>query len=267
MAVSAQSHRPARGQNPLVNGFALILTNDYCDDVAGSLKALSGTRADGKKMCETMQVLKFETHWEHNATATVMRRLVRETARCQYLPNYKRLVFVFSGHGKKHILCTQDGKQVNFLDIMKQFYPDQSPHIGTLPKLFFIDACRGSLSTQPVLISKGGHDVSLRVPEKSNFLVAYSTMPDHEAHEVQGQGGIWMSILAEKLSTTEASILDVLTAVNAKLCQGYRIDEKTCFQQPELVSRLNEEVHLLREAKTVNGEQYAHYHLAFMSQL
>ena len=65
----------------------------------GALPILNGARVDGRKMCETMELLKFETHWEHNATVAVTIRLIRETARWQYLPNYKRLVFIFSGHG------------------------------------------------------------------------------------------------------------------------------------------------------------------------
>ena len=251
--MSAQSRPIVRGQNPRVNGFALILTNDY-GGVGGALPILYGARVDGRKMSETMESLNIETHWEHNATATLTRRLVRETAGCQYLPNYRRLAFIFSGHGTtKHYLYTQDGKHVNFHDIMKQFYPDQSPHLGAIPKLFLIDACRGSLPTQPVLVTKGGHDVTLKVPEKSNFLVAYSTIPDHRAHENKDQGGIWMHILAEKLRTTDASVLDVLTKVNAQLCREYHTDQVGCFQQPELISRLNEEVHLLREAQAVAG--------------
>ena len=250
----ALSQPIVRGQNPLVNGFALILTNDY-GAMNSALPILNGARMDGRKMCETMELLNFETHWEHNATVAVTIRLIRGAARCQCLPNYKRLVFIFSGHGTtKHYLYTQDGKQVNFHDIMKQFYPGQSPHLGAIPKLFFIDACRGSLQTQPVLVTKGGHDVSLKVPEQSNFLVAYSTMPDHRAHESKETGGIWMNILAEKLRTTDASVLDVLTKVNTELCREFHTDQVGCYQQPELVSRLNEEVHLLREAKAVNEE-------------
>ena len=62
-----------------------------------------------------------------------------------------------------------------------------------------------------------------------------------------------MNILAEKLRTTDASVLDVLTKVNTELCREFHMDQVGCYQQPELVSRLNEEVHLLREAKGVNG--------------
>ena len=251
---SSPSRAAVRGQNPSVSGFALIVTNDYmAGNGTQALPPLKGARTDGKEMCETMENLNFETRWEHNASAATTRKLVREAARCQYLPNYKRLGFVFSGHGTtNHMLYGQDGRNINFHEIMKEFYPDHSPHLGTIPKLFFIDACRGSRLTEPALVCKGGHDVTLRVPEQSNFLVAYSTMPGHKAHETEGQGGIWMNVLAEKLKTMEASVLDVLTAVNKQLSLDFHTAHGV-FQQPELVSRLNEEVHLLRESKNVVG--------------
>ena len=148
--------------------------------------------------------------------------------------------------------------------MLTEFYPDHSPHIGTVPKLFFIDACRGTEHTKPVLAYKGGHDVTLKVPEKSNFLVAYSTMPEHRAHELEGQGSVWINILADKLKTTEASILDVLTLVNRRLCLDFHC-KLGLFQQPELVSRLNEEVHLLTEAKQVHG--MCLYNMSFYTAL
>ena len=250
--MSSPSRMSMRGQNPRVNGFALILTNDY-EGISDKLPTLKGTRIDGLKMCNAMQELNFETHWEHNASASVTRRLIREAARCQYLPNYRRLALIFSGHGTtNHSLYTQDGKDINFHDVLTEFYPDHSPHIGTVPKLFFIDACRGPLHTLPVLVCKGSHDVTLKVPEKSNFLVAYSTMPEHRVHELEGQGSVWITYLAEQLKATEASVLDVLTRVNRRLCLEFH-SKLGLFQQPELISRLNEEVHLLTEAKQVLG--------------
>lgn len=247
-----------RGQNPHVNGYALILTNDYTE--VSSLPGLKGTQIDGLRMQETMKCLNFETHWEHNAPSHLVFKLVREAAKCKYLLNYRRLVFIFSGHGNsKHCIYAQDGKDINLNDVMKQYYPDQSPHNGSLPKLFFIDACRGSREALPVLIKKGGRDVSLMVPERSNFLVAYSTMPDYRAYESREEGGIWMAILAEMLKTTEASLLDVLTKVNVRLSAQYHRDQAGCYQQPELISRLNEEVYLLREARSNKSGKFVSY--------
>ena len=65
--------------------------------------------------------------------------------------------------------------------------------------------------------------------------MAYSTMPEHKAHELEGQGGIWINILAEKLKTTDASVLDVLTAVNVTLSSDFHSDTGV-YQQPELDS-------------------------------
>ena len=220
-----------------VNGFALILTNDY-SGVNGTISTLAGTYHDGERMCETMERLNFETRWERNATAAITMSVVHEVANYPYLPNYKRLAFVFSGHGTdQHYLYMQDGKPLDLKDIMKQFYPGQSLQLGAVPKLFFIDACRGLQHPQSTLVTKGCHDVTLNVPEESNFLVAYSTTPHHRAYEVSGKGGVWMSIVSNKLRNTEASILDVLTAVNIELCLNFH-SKTDCFQQPELISRL-----------------------------
>lgn len=155
------------GKDPLVNGFALILTNDYIG-VSG-LPVLRGTKMDGSKMRDSMEFLNFETG-EHNAPSELVFKLVREAAKCKYLSNYRRLVFIFSGHGNsQHCIYAQDGRTINLNDIMKQYYPDQSRHNGALPKLFIIDACRGSREALHVLVEKGGCDVSLMVPERSNF--------------------------------------------------------------------------------------------------
>ena len=131
------------GQDNTVNGFALIVTNDY----KGLTKfdKLQGPRIDGENMCNTMKILKFETHWAHNASFAVTCALLRRTRNCQYRPNYKRLVFVFSGHGgANRILYTQDGKPIKIEeDILETFYPENLPRLGAMAKKFFIEACRG----------------------------------------------------------------------------------------------------------------------------
>lgn len=240
------------GKDPRVNGFALIMTNDYsnCEE----LQTLTGTKTDGEHMKTAFQSLNFETHWERNLTEKRMRDLIHSCAARRYLHNYRRIAVVFSGHGtKNHSIYAQDGKPMDVEDLLRAFYPETSPNIGSLPKLFFIDACRGCEQTKTVLVSKGVRDVTLHVPEKGNFLVAYSTMPDHQSYEQAGKGGLWMELLAEKLKSEDASVLDVLTKVNHDLCAKYCSKDLALVQQPELISRLNEEVHLLSEAMELKG--------------
>jgi len=61
------------------------------------------------------------------------------------------------------------------------------------------------------------------------------------------EGGVWMSSLAEKLKT-DASICDILTAINSELIEKYNCLSLQDIQQPTFHSQLNEIINLYREA-------------------
>lgn len=240
-------------------GFALIVSNDYRSTPSGlDLPALSGTKKDAEQMAEAFKALNIVTICEHNLTQARLMGLVRETAQCT---NYPRdsvcIAFVFSGHGlEKNHLYAQDGKTVKIEQIVEQFLPRRAPAIGNIPKLFFIDACRGDQDMHSITVpkgvsglkAKGGNNISLEVPPEGNYLLAYSTMPCYRSYEFKGEGGIWMTTLAGRLRVAAErgeSIEDILTAVNEDLIQRYQSPEwKNKVQQPEKISRLNKRVYL-----------------------
>ena len=162
--------------------------------------------------------------------------------------SYRRIAFVFSGHGGgDHRLYTGDGETVNVPDILSAFLPQN----GSITKLFFIDACRGKQANTGVIAPRGGKEVeALRIPKQGNFLLAYSTTPNHLSYEERAKGGIWITTLAEKLCHRNASVLDILVEVNQDLIMKYQKSSYACFiQQPEFTSRLNEPINLFREAQ------------------
>ncbi len=236
---------------PTANGLAVIISNDYA--TCRGLKELNGTFVDADLMKATFKNLKFATlHW-HNVTRSELIMLLERIASFRrYPPSYRRIGIVFSGHGTSdHKLYAQDGKEVKLDDMFKKFSPETAHHLGSIPKLFFIDACRGDARGRGAMVPKGGEEKkAIIVPHEGNFLVAYSTIPGHLSYEEEGSGGVWMSLLARKLQSEDASVLDILTKVNAELVEKYQEPGWVGYvQQPELVSRLNEEVYLLREAR------------------
>ena len=242
--------------NPSASGLVVIISNAY--GTTPGLQVLNGTTEDGKLMTAAFKFLKFATLWRQNTTGHELMQLLSELSRYRNYPqSYKCIAFVFSGHGlDANHLYMQDGSLITVNDIVEALLPKRAPQIGSIPKLFFIDACRGkrALSNEAVVVprhggstekvqeilQRGASDETLHVPPKGNFLVAYSTMPDYQSYEVKGKGGVWMTSLAERLCTSSDSVQDILSEVNKDLMRKFQEPETRPFMtQPEYISRLH----------------------------
>lgn len=236
--------------NPEANGLAIVISNDYTE--IKEVESLTGTTVDAKHMMDTFAVLRFATYYQKNIRKERLIEVVHTAASYREYPDsYRRIVVVFSGHGTNEQLFTQEGARVDINDILRPFHPEKAPVLGEIPKLFFIDACRGEKSNPGVYVPRGGEVVpTLHVPEQGNFLIAFSTMPEYRSYEVKGQGGIWITALAKKLKEENDTVLNVLTKVNKEMVEGFRRPGRAkSMQQPELLSRLNEVVNLFKEAR------------------
>lgn len=256
------------------NGLALILCNEYkSQDKSLNFATLPGAVRDGKNMEAAFHTLNYATILRCNLSMQATMDTLRDIARFKYYPaSYKRIVVVFSGHGtSQQQLYANDGVPFFMQDMVSLLSPRQAPHLGNTPKLFFIDACRGKLKDQGIYIAaKGGsNDVQdtiaipkggsicnlLRVPSEGNCLVAYSTLPEHMSFESSG-GGLWMSCLADQITTVDKTITDILIDVNRELIKKFNFGLPG-IQQPEYVSQLNETINFYAEAnlkKTLDKE-------------
>jgi len=250
-----QSIQETIRREPEANGLAIIISNDYSS--CCRLDPLTGARKDGENMFRAFKYLKFATHWESNVTKPRLMQLIYDATRYYFyhqFENYRCIAFVFAGHGfTMDQIYMQDGTLVSITDIVQSFLPKSAPHIGNLPKLFLIDACRGTKDINPVFVPRGSAKVfkgnavergvtellNLRLPSEGNYLIAYSTMPEHKSYEQFGEGSTWTTILAEKLCTSHDSIEDILTAVNEKMMEIYQTSLQCPMQQPEKRSYLN----------------------------
>ena len=254
--------------NPRANGVAIIISNDYA--TTPGLDTLKGTHKDAERMEGAFKSLNITTYRASNVTKFKLVSLLNEAAQCKEYPRESRCIsFVFSGHGlDSNQIYMQDGKLVHIAnEIIQPLLPMRAPHISTVPKLFFLDACRGSRDITPVVVprsaggavqeihQKGGIDATLKVPPLGNFLVAFSTMPEYRSYEMTGEGGVWMTTLAEKLRTSQDYVEVILSDVRKELLEKYQEAGWTSrMQQPETLSRLNEKVCLAQDIKSIGGQ-------------
>lgn len=244
---------------PQAQGLAIIISNDYRGT---KLPPLSGTHRDLERMQSAFMRLQYGVVSRHNMIKSRLTSLLLEASQqVQYPPTYRRIVVVFAGHGTyDDQLVTQDCYHVKLDDIVNMFLPKQAQHLASIPKLFFIDACRGEKEDpgytclmRSTTIPRGGKLLTIsRLPSEGNYLLAYSTMYGYKSYEMCGKGGVWMTLLSEKLVTVNKSVLDVLTDVNKDLIDSYQ--DELYIQQPELHSSLNEEINFFKEANEMRGK-------------
>ena len=254
-------------------GAAFIVSNDYRTHQSGLL-ALNGTHKDAAKMTAAFTNLNYEVVSRENMTKQQTIAFIRDAASLPYSSSYKRLVFVFAGHGAAGkqlfdefgtpsgtaggLIYTQDEGTVNIDWLINQFNPDQNrPQLGRMARLFFFDVCRGTnddvgvelITSRGFGSDRGGHFLTPdRVPSNGNILVAYSTLPTYKSYEVFS-GGLWIGLLAEAIQTQNDDLSVVLTDVRIKLTEICRANFPY-FQTPQCINQLTERVNLLGESKS-----------------
>ena len=203
-----KSHSSRKHQYPPVHadstladshGYAILVTCDH----AGTPRKdpLPGTIKDGEEMIETFKKLCFPYRHLHNPKKQDIQAEISKFS-C-FLSSYqvkvekdkeKVIIFAFSGHGcskgQAEKIIANDGQE---LDIKDEIVNPLTKHmaVGDIPKLFFIDACRGGcrLSTP-----KGDKEESYFEKAVShaagNIRFDYATIPRHVSHAKES-GSIW----------------------------------------------------------------------------
>ena len=234
-------------ENRTAKGLALIVANKF-----GSHKSqnpLLGVKHDYSKMTHTFGKLKFALFGMEDISKDGLLAVIHEVVTSKnYPPSYRRIVFIYAGHGVEYHICTHTGN-VAIATIVDAFQPFNAPHIADIPKLFFFDACRGDLQMRATITARGG-GLSTKIGAPfGNLLVAFSTMVPCRAYETAAKGGTWMTLLLRRLLQSKKSILDILTDVNNELDQMYQDNPECQLQQPTFESSLRESIYLLAEAE------------------
>lgn len=197
--------------NSEARGLAVIITNDY--DTCPHLISLPGPYNDGKEMERTFTHHKFVTHWSHNVTRHQHLRLMDNIIKSNHPRSYtyKCIVFVFSGHGSRKILWSNDGKAVDLTrDVIEKLTCEL--RLVTTPKIFLIDACR-KVDPEAEGVGQGS--------TMGNFLVAYATSDGMESFESSNPpyGGYWLQRIALELRETHDSVQHIIETVKQEVME------------------------------------------------
>lgn len=205
-------------------GVCLII-NNY-DFSACELGNREGTDIDKASLEVVFQWLGFEVVVEQNCDRMRMLQVLQDLAARDHTPADCVVCCVLS-HGRVNGVVGVDGKTVTFRELTETLSPCRCSSLFQKPKLFFIQACRGTNNQRAVFPQTFPEDEDTPVsdaavprdsiPEAADYLLAASTVPHHVSYREKRKGSWFIQSLCHNLQLLVPrgiDLLSILTQVN-----------------------------------------------------
>ena len=217
----------------------------------------TGSNIDALKLQELFSgCLKFAVTRRDDVTRDQLHETIVEYQEMDH-SNHDALFFIILSHGDRgDIIFTSDDIMIKINDIVKCFSASKCPTLSNKPKVFIIQACRGSECNSLVTLSKepfgaqaltsqtatydSGYSsastaapVLINVPDEADTLCAYATIDDHTALRDRKNGSWFVQELVNVIKdhAHNKHLLDLLTIVNNKLSSQHSIGNEVQVSQ------------------------------------
>ncbi|CAH2323095.1 caspase-7 isoform X1 [Pelobates cultripes] len=236
-------------------GRCIIINNKNFDAQTG-MCIRNGTDKDAGDLFRCFKSLGFDVTVYNDRTCTQMETLLQTVAQ-QNHSDSSCFACILLSHGEEGLIYGTDGSMA-IKTLTTLFRGDKCKSLVGKPKLFFIQACRGSEFDEGIQTDSGPANDSLetdanpryKIPVEADFLFAYSTVPGYYSWRNPGRGSWFVQALCSVLSEhgKELEIMQILTRVNFMVATSFeswsddpRFSEKK--QIPCVVSMLTKELY------------------------
>ncbi|XP_051982997.1 caspase-3-like isoform X2 [Xyrauchen texanus] len=229
-------------------GHCVIINNKNFDRKTG-MNQRNGTDVDAGNVMSMFRKLGYNVKVYNDQTAQQLVQVLTTVARDDH-SRCASFVCVMLSHGDEGVFFGTDGA-VEFKSLTSLFRGDRCPSLVGKPKLFFIQACRGT-ELDPGVVPDSA-DGSMRIPVEADFLYAYSTAPGYYSWRNTMTGSWFIQSLFEMMTKygKELELMQIMTRVNHKVALEYEstsnmpgFDAKK--QIPCIVSMLTKEMYFTR---------------------
>ncbi|NXP50444.1 CASP8 protein, partial [Heliornis fulica] len=227
------------------HGYCVIL-NNY--NFKNPDETREGTMKDREAVERIFKRLQFETVEHMDLEAKQMYDKLREYSKKDHSNRDCFVCFIFS-HGEKDKIKGTDHELVNIKDLVSCFYGSNCPSLAGKPKLFFIQACQGTVGHPAVRVkadSSAGLETDATpvtsIPDQADILVGIATVEDYESYRCVKTGSVYIQSLCEKmelLCPLRQDIMTILTEVNKEVGGRVLNGQK---QMPKITSTLRKQV-------------------------
>ncbi|XP_052866325.1 caspase-like [Anopheles cruzii] len=198
-------------------GMALIFSHYKFAVQHQNLPAREGNEVDCKRLTETLQMFGFDVHIYRDHKLEEIKAVTRKVSQMDHKDNDCLLVAVLT-HGEDGDIVFAHDCAYQFPVIWSQFTADSCPSLAGRPKIFLIQACRGTHLETGVKVQRDGI-ARYSIPTHADFLFAYATIPGFMAFRNTSDGSWFISELCNEMRDNghKYDFLTLLTFVAQKV--------------------------------------------------
>ncbi|KAK2890816.1 hypothetical protein Q8A67_013459 [Cirrhinus molitorella] len=228
-------------------GQCVIINNKNFHKQTG-MGVRNGTDQDAKNVIETFSKLGFKIKFNNDQTVSQMRDVLTKASQEDH-SHSAMFVCVLLSHGDDGMIFGTDGC-IELKRLFALFRGDRCKSLVGKPKLFFIQACRGTDLDSGIEADSSSEGETQRIPVEADFLYAYSTAPGFYSWRNVANGSWFISSLCEMLSQhgKRLEIMQIMTRVNHKVALDFESSSNLpgfdgMKQIPCIVSMLTKELY------------------------
>ncbi|XP_019725374.1 caspase-3-like [Hippocampus comes] len=203
-------------------GICLIINNKNFDR-STRMSTRNGTDVDAAFAMKTFSALGYKIKVATDQTVKQMKSLMLSVSQEDH-SSCASFVCVLLSHGEEGVIFGTDGYEL-LENLTKPFKGHRCSTLVGKPKLFFIQACRGSELDEGTEIQADSvaEQTSERIPVEADFLYAYSTAPGYYSWRNTQNGSWFMQALCEMLQRFrgELELMQIMTRVNYKVAMHF----------------------------------------------
>ncbi|MBN3278636.1 CASP3 protein, partial [Polyodon spathula] len=229
-------------------GQCIIINNKNFDKKTG-MNVRNGTDVDAGSLLKSFKMLGYKVKVFNDQTCRQIEQCLQSIARADHSKEASFVCALLS-HGDEGVLYGTDGC-IEMKRLTSIFRGDRCKTLVGKPKLFFIQACRGTELDGGIESDSIESDSSpQKIPVEADFLYAYSTAPGYYSWRNTASGSWFIQSLCDVLSKygRELELMQILTRVNHKVALEFESTSTIAGfnykkQIPCIVSMLTKEVY------------------------
>ncbi|EOA93626.1 Caspase-3, partial [Anas platyrhynchos] len=226
-------------------GECVIINNKNFHKDTG-LSSRSGTDVDAASVREVFMKLGYKTKLSNDLSCRDIIKVLKNVSEEDHSKR-SSFVCVLLSHGEEGLIYGTDGP-LELKAVTSLFRGDKCRSLAGKPKLFFIQACRGTELDSGVEADSGPDEMMCqKIPVEADFLYAYSTAPGYYSWRNAAEGSWFIQSLCRVLKehARKLELMQILTRVNRRVSEyesySNRLDFNAKKQIPCIVSMLTKE--------------------------